>query len=265
MRGRCRLTKSEGKFVRSHLIPRALTKLSPNGEKMLEYGQGLDKVILRPTSWYDNELVTDKGESILARYDTRGVNELRRLGVVWSSEGHSDLVHDSIDAESGWGLTRLQSDYPEHLRMFFLSLLWRCAASQKFEFADISIPEDDLEYLRFLCLSGNRGNEDDFPTTLIVMSTKGDPHNHTPRRVTYPRPDGAGQSFPAANYFRFYFDGLVVLMGQKPKDADLLAETKNNSVGFDKSFFAMSVPYERSAQRDNLIQIVKSAIDQARH
>lgn len=251
--------------MRSHLLPRALTKLSPNGEKMLEYGEGLERIIQRPTSWYDNELVTDRGESLLARYDTCGVAELRRLGIIWSSKSHSQLVHEDVHPESGWGLTRLESDIPKHLRMFFLSLLWRCAASGKFEFADIFMPVEHLDYLKDLCLSGSAGDESDFPTALIVLSTKGHPHNHTPRRVSYPRPEVDGKAIPDANYFRFYFDGLIVLIGQKPKDTDLYEETKANLVGFASSFFAMSVPYEKSAQRDGLINMVKSAVERTRH
>ncbi len=251
--------------MRSHLLPRALTKLSQNGEKMLEYGEGLERIIQRPTSWYDNALVTDRGESLLARYDTCGVAELRRLGIIWSSKSHSQLVHEDVNSESGWGITRLESGVPKHLRMFFLSLLWRCAASEKFEFADIFMPVDDLEYLRGLCLSDCVGDEADFPTALIVLSTKGHPHNHTPRRVSYSSPEVGEGEFSHANYFRFYFDGLIVLIGQKPKDNNLYEETKANLVGFAPSFFAMSVPYEKSAQRDGLINMIKSAVDLTRH
>jgi hypothetical protein len=152
MSGVCQLTGETGKYVRSHLIPRALTKLSPAGEKMLEFGAGAERVILRPTSWYDNKLVTDKGERILAKYDTNGVSELTRLGIVWKSSRHESLVHENVNEQSGWGQVRLTTEFPEHLRMFFLSILWRSAASSMFEFADITLEKMELNYLRSLCL-----------------------------------------------------------------------------------------------------------------
>lgn len=38
------------------------------------------------------------------------------------------------------------------LRLFFLSLLWRAAASTRGEFAAITLPPDDLEHLRRIVL-----------------------------------------------------------------------------------------------------------------
>jgi hypothetical protein len=66
--GVCKLTGNSGKFVRSHLIPKALTRPSVAGGYFISAGPGI-----RPkkswSSWYDEELVIRKGERILADYD----------------------------------------------------------------------------------------------------------------------------------------------------------------------------------------------------
>jgi hypothetical protein len=66
--GVCKLTGKSGKFVKSHLLPKALTRPGVAGEYFISGGQGC-RPKKRWTSWYDQELVIKKGEDILANYD----------------------------------------------------------------------------------------------------------------------------------------------------------------------------------------------------
>ncbi|KVD59127.1 hypothetical protein [Burkholderia ubonensis] len=70
--GTCALTGEYGQFVKSHLIPRALTRLSRTGEKFIQSGIG-ERMARVPDSWYDLKLVVRLGEDILADIDDVGI------------------------------------------------------------------------------------------------------------------------------------------------------------------------------------------------
>jgi hypothetical protein len=150
--GVCKLTGKSSEFIKSHLLPKALTSLGVAGERRISGGQGS-----RPkrswTSWYDEELVVKEGEEILADYDNWAIAELRRLELVWSGWG----TKSSLPLETpewfdpklkGFGLRVVECANPEKLRLFFLSLLWRAAASTLPEFGEINLEQDELERLR---------------------------------------------------------------------------------------------------------------------
>ena len=66
--GVCRLTGTHGKFAKSHLIPRSLTKPTENGAPLLQAGNR-EPIRERYDSWYDRQIVTQEGENILGRID----------------------------------------------------------------------------------------------------------------------------------------------------------------------------------------------------
>ena len=84
--GVCALLGVEGTYAKSHLIPLSLTSPSTKGERFIEAGRGL-RPIRRFTSWYDQQLVIREGEKILSEIDTAGIEELRRLKLIWSGWG----------------------------------------------------------------------------------------------------------------------------------------------------------------------------------
>lgn len=50
--GVCRLTGTHGKFAKSHLIPRSLTKPTVNGAPLLQAGNR-EPISEKQDSWYD--------------------------------------------------------------------------------------------------------------------------------------------------------------------------------------------------------------------
>jgi hypothetical protein len=104
--GICKLTGKKGKFVRSHIIPAALTRLeAPN--RLIQSGPE-DRPKRRASSGYDPHLVIDAGEAILARYDDWAITELRRNRLIWSSWGPMTRLAPSdlklVVPDSNWGL-----------------------------------------------------------------------------------------------------------------------------------------------------------------
>lgn len=140
---------------------------------------------------------------IPARYDNWAVAELRRLELVWSGWGtKTSLPLETPEWFSaqpeGFGLRQVECANPEKLRLFFLSLLWRAAATTFPEFSDINLEPEELELLRTMVLNRDPRPLYFFPAMLVQIINKQPPHNIGP--------------FPTDNSFRFYFDGLIIHM-----------------------------------------------------
>src|SRR5690349_7493336 len=122
--GVCKLTLTEGAFVDSHLIPKALTRTEQQGLPFVQYRSGA-RPRKRWSSWYDPQLVTESGENILAAIDTWAIAELRKHKLVWSGWGESRALgplHCPI-VGTAWGIRKLDGINRSRLRFFFLSLL----------------------------------------------------------------------------------------------------------------------------------------------
>ena len=62
--GICKLTGNSGKFVEAHIIPKALSRPSVPGEYFITGGKG-NRPKKAWSSWYDKELVIQKGKNVL--------------------------------------------------------------------------------------------------------------------------------------------------------------------------------------------------------
>lgn len=71
--GRCKLTGERGRFVKSHIIPEALTEITWRSQPLTQQGRH-GRFIKCWTSWYDAKLVTSKGEEFLQKYDDWAIN-----------------------------------------------------------------------------------------------------------------------------------------------------------------------------------------------
>lgn len=245
----CRLTGKPGTFVKAHIIPEALTK-PPVGKMFYQAGQGT-RPIRRRTSWYDQGLVIRDGEDILRDYDTWAIAELRKHKLVWSGWGPMAALPQASQI-FGDGVRVIRGIDPTRLRLFFLSLLWRAAASRMPELKEIAIDADRLEQLRRLVLEGDPGPAEFFPAALVQLSTRGDAHNMTPVALEKeaPGPDGSRLKIP---FFRFYFDGLIVhFHNQSEAERSAVPGLGNGRIGASEELKVGTVPFERSFQFENL-------------
>jgi len=215
--GSCKLTGTKGKFVKSHLLPQALTKPSLAGQPFIEAGLGR-RPVRRYTSWYDKELVTREGEDILENYDSWGISELRRLKLIWSSWGPmlslatGDLTRLPVIGPTGHGIRRLACRDPAKFRLFFLSLLWRAAATSRPEFDAVQLPEGDLRSLSAMVREGNPAPLDFYPATLVQIASQGPVHNFGP--LTEDSDIDVGEDRPWRRHiFRFYTDYGAISVG----------------------------------------------------
>lgn len=252
--GYCKLTKSYGKFVDSHILPKALTRADGLALGLLQIGQG--RKDRRWSSWYDPALVIEEGETILSEYDNWAIATLRKHKMVWSGWGPMQALSDVVPIPGvPWGYRIIKSedsDEFKRLRLFFLSLLWRAAASDRKEFDEIVLPSDHLEILRKMVLDRVSEPLDFYPATLTQLSTLGVRHNQTPITITKNVPSMGGNPGWEEPAFRFFIDGLIIHFSRLSIEENAARDLSPMQVGCANRLTVSTVPYESSSQAKNL-------------
>ncbi len=260
--GVCKLTGEKAKFARSHIIPRALAKPRPGGQAFAQLS-GNKRPVRRRDSWYDLQLTSHKGESLLRDYDTWGITELRRTKLVWQSWGPmmSLTSSDFVEFKSTpWGFRKVLISNPSRLRLFLLSILWRAASTTLDEFAEIKIRSVDLKKLTKYVRDGALPPYSFFPVSLTQISTIGFMHNLGAIAQIRASSRVLGVRIAAEPIFRFYFDGLVAHFYIRPKE-ETLNGMKSMFVGSSAPLIVPTVTFEQSWQLLNFRTVLAESED----
>ena len=263
--GICKLTGTSGAFVKSHLIPKALTRPEDPGLPLIQGGSG-KRAKRRWDSWYDSKLVTRRGEDILSALDDRAIRYLRSEKLLWSGWGPMTALGDlhTLMPGTSWGVRKVEVDEPDKLRLFFLSLLWRAAASGLPEFSEVQLPTDNLDQLGKMIVEQDPGAISFYPTTLTQLSTTGIVHNMAPIAQVKHVPelaDPPGESTEKdIPIFRFYFDGLVAHVHNHASDDGYAESLGNFFVGASNELIITTVSYEHSFEHENLSYVMAETI-----
>ncbi|MER9568880.1 hypothetical protein NKI77_06790 [Mesorhizobium opportunistum] len=258
--GICKLTGEFGKYVDSHLLPKALTKAGGLGVPFTQSGMGR-RPSTRHSSWYDNRLVTQAGEDILAKLDDWAIKELRKARLVWSGWGPMTKLTDARAIPwTEWGTRTVKGVDARRLRVFMLSLLWRAGATTREEFSDVDISPEDLRTLRRMILEGDPDPIDFYQTQLIQLSTMGMEHNHSPIAMTKNVSGVEGNPGYEVPHFRFYFDGLIVHFDRRNIEEIRKRPLGEIVLGYGDELIVTTVTYEDSFQRKNL-EFVQAGAD----
>jgi len=253
--GLCKLTGQAGRFVKSHIIPQALTRASSN-VPLVQAGEGRPPV-KRWSSWYDAALVTRPGENILADHDSWGVRELRRLRLIWSSWNGRPALDAPIVPEHEdrpyRGYRVIDTDAPR-LRRFLLSLLWRAAETRLPDFAHIVLEEAEREALRQAVLQVTPAPPGLFPITLIQLSTMGLRHNMAPIRDVKLVPRPAPLPPEELPILRFFLDGLIVYFHLNAPEG-FASRLGSLILGTTERTSVITIPFEESLQLTNMVAV----------
>lgn len=211
--GICKLTGTSGPYVKSHIIPKALTRPEQRGMSFVTV-DGEARPGRQFDSWYDYELVTQAGEDILTELDTYAISELRRLKLVWQSWGpmlELCTPETHFFPQTPNGVRKIIFEDGGKMRLFFLSILWRAAASKRTEFRQVQIKPSDLRRLR-ACIRDHKQPKDwlFYPITLTQISTRGLIHIQAPVKQRKLPFTVAGHTSGTHDIFRFFMDGLIV-------------------------------------------------------
>ncbi|MCV9936110.1 hypothetical protein OIU35_07015 [Boseaceae bacterium BT-24-1] len=260
--GICKLTKIPGRFVDSHLLPKALTRADGLGPGLIQQGNG--RTERRLSSWYDKELVTEEGEAILSKYDNWAIPTLRRHRLVWSGWGPLQTLPDFTPfGDTHVGIRQVDfgdEKNAREFRLFLLSLLWRAAATTRPEFAEVTLSSDDLEQLREMVLDGNPEPLWFYPASLVQLSSLGVRHNHAPMALTKTIPTIGGVQGYQEPCFRFFLDGLIIHFSRMSEEEHKHRNLGPLRVGNERTLTLSTVTYEGSAQAENLAIIQMEAV-----
>jgi hypothetical protein len=259
--GRCLLTGIKGPMVKSHIIPRFLADKALGQAHRIQFGDDARPQLLF-NSWADNAIVVAQGEKRLADIDTAAAKIFRILGLSWR---HFPLTDDAERAgigafESELVTIPITAEDAAALRLFFLSVLWRCAVSSRVEFAEIFLGEAATEKLRKIVLGIEQPSDSDFPSVLVLLTSQGEPQVHSPLAQTIDM-KALGFDLPNVPIFRFFFDGLIVHMGRQLDDKNLLDAWGPRVVGTQPKLILIGRPYDGSSQEVNLNHLKRTLLE----
>ena len=143
--------------------------------------------------------------------------------------------------------------------MFFLSLLWRAAASERYEFKDVVLPPKDIELLRKILLGQEEPSPNFYPVQLTQISTKGLMHNQTPYPDIKYIPDignEGAEPYPMRT-IRFYFDGLIAHFATELPPLHSASDLGNIVVGTEPTVVLSTVTFEDSMQGRDMYAVLE--------
>lgn len=219
------------------------------------------KPIKRWSSWFDQSIVTQAGESLLADYDNWAIEVLRQKKLVWSGWNDETTLDSSDFAEikgtGGYGIRRISEIDSDRLRLFFLSMLWRAAVSEMREFREVTIRASQIRKLRNMLKTGDPKPYHLFPFSLTQLTPKGAIHNQAPLRQRK-KADPTSRNGRSIEIFRFYLDGLIAHFHLE-SDENEIRRLGDLLVGGSNSICVSVVPFDASWQRENLALLIDEA------
>ncbi len=156
--------------------------------------------------------------------------------------------------DAAWGHRSISGIDFKRLRMFFLSLLWRAAETDRFEFSAIKLDDRDLDLLRTMVLTGNAEPIAFYPISLIQISTRGFQHNFSAPVEVKTNPGFGMIPDRTIPHFRFYFDGLVTHIHR-----EAAGQLDDTIIGASPKLLVSTVAFESSRQVGNLTAAMREA------
>jgi hypothetical protein len=257
--GVCALTGERGRFVRSHILPKALTRPEEPGSQMFQTAGARERPVRRWDSWYDDRLVIARGEQILADLDTWAIQEFQRHQLIWSSWDPRTSVPPPHDDYGPFGLRIFDDIDPGKLRLFFHSILWRAANTNRPEFRAVTLTPEENARLCASLITGIPLDNDFYPVSLTQFSTMGPVHALNVLPVAKKMFDNDGKFMGETPIYRFYFDGLVSHF-HVPVEGKSPMKFGAAGVGNEVRFAVQTIPYQGSAHQQQTDALVQTAM-----
>lgn len=243
--GVCKLTMKRGKYVKSHIIPKALTPKDVPGGPMFQ-SDGRDHPRKRFDSWYDQRLVIRAGEDILSSIDNDAIKEIQRLKLAWNYwDDASELEIEPFNAGAVVGVRSLNCVNHIALARFAISIFWRAGASEMMDFQGFHASERLLEQARQIVLGSCDFDAKVFPIKVFQFASKGPLHNLTPMSHEVTRLDGTTERF-----FRIFANGVFFhitdTVSSQPYDLGKATWFLGNADRLD----VICMDFEKSAQNE---------------
>jgi hypothetical protein len=198
----CQLCLQDKKLIRSHIIPASFFRLAyPEKNCRIVTKDEYSKRLL--VGLYDMEIVCEECEKIFSRWDDYGnrfFSEILESGKnkIINKNNINIIIFDDIK-------------YSE-LKLFLMSVLWRCAVSRHPFFNQISLGSFENQ-LKENILSSNPGSDEEFAILIFKFDVSKADILHPPRRM---RLNGV-------NGYRLYFFNAEVFVKVDKRSSSKLA------------------------------------------
>lgn len=253
--GRCLLTGTEGKLVKCHIIPQALTRPSLAGAPLLQSTQGKGPK-RRWSSWYDTGIVTREGEDLLSEIDDKAIKLMRAHGMIWASWVIAAPQFESLPILSrSHSVRKIALRDPAALHLFALSVLWRAAVSRLPEMREVELEVDELATLRSLVLGELKVSPLCFPTSVTQITSIGQQQNMAPIRDYKRVPNFETGEVTEQEIFRIYFDGCILHIHRNASDFEGFQDFAM-IIGGERELIVTGVDYETSWQYENFLIVL---------
>lgn len=193
--------------MRCHVLPLGLT-IKGHGEMLYDMN-GIRPAKRRPGGWYDDALVTAKGEAVFAALDNAAISAFRKHGLLFSVRRDAGAEITGADYSypvgpfDGFFTVPVEASLP--IKLFGLSLLWRAAASSRSEFELVRLPDDVRAELGRFILEQRVPKHWEFPMILGIFNNQYEFADLTPMPVT----------MLGARFIRWCMDGVIVYVATR--------------------------------------------------
>jgi hypothetical protein len=118
----------------------------------------------------------------------------------------------------------------------------------------------ELNTLTAMVRDGDPGPLSFYPATLLQLAHRGTVHNFSPLAEDIMQDLGNGEK-NRRYLFRFYFDGLVIMM-HRPRSNEPIPDHGTMTVGASSTLIVLTIPTAGSLEMRNIAKIHKEAIEQ---
>jgi hypothetical protein len=155
--GQCRFCGQSKPLIRAHIVPRSLYPIvEPHGRrKIMSSSTPNERAIQLQNGLYDDSLVCADCEGIWDKYDAYA----KRFFVDNYAQGQ-----EVGDGKGARGLIFTGADH-RLIKLFFLSVLWRCHATSRPEFSNVHLGPYEAR-LKAMLIDGDAGDVDDFSVAI---------------------------------------------------------------------------------------------------
>lgn len=234
----CKLTKTEGKSVRAHIVPKAFYDLPLQQEGVSKIYSNSTGAFPKkmPMGVYDDGIVTIEGEAVFGGLDNYAV----------------DLLLNQIDAFDeiskngdigGWHLKKY--DY-KLLKLFALSVLWRAHSSTKDIYSKVALGRHEPA-IREMVLARSPGREENY--SVIFARWQGDDIDNVIMDPFLERYEGI-------NYYRIYCGKYIIYVkvdSRKTRGVFSKVQLKP-----DSPLYVICREFNKSKERKVMVDVLSS-------
>ena len=233
----CKLTGTEGKGVKAHIVPKAFYELPLQDDGPLRLMSNVNGTFPKklPVGIYDDSIVTIEGERIFGTWDDYAIKIL--------IEGWSNFQEIEANGELlAWQLSEYNYSL---LKLFALSVLWRAHSSKHPAFSKVQLGPHESN-IRRLLISSDPGKPEQYSVNIVRWKTQ----EFGPVFM-----DPFPEKYKGVNYYRIYCGRYVLYVKVDKRSA--IHEFKEFQLGKQKELYLIARELRKSKEWSVMQKVAK--------